>query len=109
MVRMPTLCLALAFGFGVWSAAVLGVGGRACTPRFAWWAARAWWEIFTVLGARYMVPAVVLIAALAYAGTLRVPALRRPFTFAWIAFLAVIATFALAALLTQPNGHCVWP
>ena len=83
--------------------------GRACTPKFAWWAARDWWEIYTVLGFEYMLPVVATVGALTYAGMDRLSSLQRPVIFFFTATALILITFTLAALFTAPNGQCVWP
>lgn len=103
------LFVALAFAFTVWSAIILGVGGRACTPRFDLNAAFGWWESYTVLGFLYMLPTVALLTALAYAGVARLGFIRNPATLFLLAAAIVASVFALAVLLTPANGRCVWP
>ena len=103
------LFLALAFAFAIWSAVVLGIGGRACTPQFEWWAAVDWWKIYTLLGFLYMVPVVALLTGIAYLVTTRVRFFRHPASFALTTAGIAVCTFATAVLLTPPNGRCVWP
>ena len=103
------MCIALVFGFAMWSAIILGAGGRVCTPKFEWSAARGWWEIYSITGAVYMVPVVGVLATLAYFAASRVRVLQRPAILAPVAAIVVVATFALSAALTTPNGRCNWP
>lgn len=104
----PKLLLGFVFAFGMWSALVLGIGGRACSSQFSWPAAVEWLQLYTLLGFLYWVPLVAVLTGLAYAGMSRLRFVGRPIPFILIGTAIIVCTFAIAALLTH-KGPCIWP
>ncbi len=86
----------------------LGVGGRACTPQFSWWAAKTWWEIYTLFGMPYMALFVAAVSALPYILVTRIAVFRRSMAGTFAGLLIVLLIFLLAAWLTH-EGNCIYP
>ncbi len=107
-IRIALVIALVAFGFATWSALVLGISGKACTPQFSWQAAVTWWELYSLLGAGYMIGFIGLTAAAAFVAIKYLRFLRSPLVSTLCATVVVIATFVIGAALTR-QGVCVYP
>jgi hypothetical protein len=103
--RNPPLAivLSLLFGFVVWTALALGIGGRYCTDTFEWGMAVSNYVVETLFLFLFWVPGVLVVAYIAYFAS---PRIRNPRLRALTAVLVVALVFVLAVAFTHKVDRC---
>ncbi len=96
------------FSVSPFGALVLAIGGRGCTPTYALGIGFIWLETYTLFGFVYWIPIVAVAACSWYFGTIWMARRNRTRSATIVAALIVIAVFAVAAIVTPPNGRCVY-
>jgi hypothetical protein len=94
------------FGFGIWIALALSLGGLACTAQFSCWNAVYWFELYTVFGFVYWTPIVMIAGGIGYCIIVKTGLAARPLGSVAVAVLAVIATFCIVLIVPHAHGPC---
>lgn len=96
------------YGFAVWTALVLGIAGKACTPHYSLNSAVIWWELYTLFGFIYWVPLVAVTGLIAFLACSRIPLMRsHPSLQIGLGIASLPGILFIAAAFTH-QGRCVY-